>query len=578
VAKGALQEVPDRPLVVMPLGVAENATKLRLIYDAQYLNLFCKSPDMRYESLRQFQRGIGPADEMFSLDHKSGYHHIPLTEASSRYVGVHWGGRYYVWRALPFGWAPACYVYNTMSTVVAAYLRRQGVHCLVYLDDFGFSLRGGEPDKRRRLVWLVMAVMYLAGYVVSRSKSHLVPGTRMQLLGFILDSILEQFEIPEAKLAAILQALRATRRLPSVRLIHMQSVVGKVQALSLAVPCVAVYLSSAYREMGKAVKAGDNRVTITPEIRHDFQDLEQLQSWTRMSRWRREEHMSVRLDTDASGKAWGGCLWSADGEFTARGRFTEKQLAEPIHVKEAWAVAFSLKQLGDHVRDCIVDLYTDNEVVRFTIMKGGTDYSEMRKVARYLVKWQLRQNTFIRIHRVSTGDNVVADELSRSGESSPAEQLQQRLQPGKFVLLQSWYATRFTVDACAAVGNTQLPRFVARTGPIGGGQIAANAFMYRFPNVEGQEFLYCYPPWALVSPLWRHFQLSGCWGVMLLPDDPLQPWYGTAMQHGVVGILANKGAWDAIMVQDAHGHLTPIQLKCDLLAVTFDFRKTDTAL
>jgi len=32
------------------------------------------------------------------------------------------------------------------------------------------------------------------------------------------------------------------------------------------------------------------------------------------------------------------------------------------------------------------------------------------------------------------------------------------------------------------------------------------------------------------------------------------------------------------MVQEAHGHLTPIQLKCDLLAVTIDFRKADTAM
>ncbi len=96
-----------------------------------------------------FQQGISPQDTLFSMDRKSGYHHVSLQATSWKYFGFQWECTTYVFTVLPFGWAPACYIYNTLSSVVAAYYRSFGLHCILYLDYFGsyivwyFSRRQG---------------------------------------------------------------------------------------------------------------------------------------------------------------------------------------------------------------------------------------------------------------------------------------------------------------------------------------------------------------------------------------------------------------------------------------------------
>jgi hypothetical protein len=576
VARGVLGKVATRPHVVMPLSVAENATKMRLVYDARYLNLFTPSPKMRYDSLRNFQRGIGKDDMMFSLDHKSGYHHIPMAVDSQQLLGVQWGEDFYVWKALPFGWAPACYVYNTLSTALAAHLRRLGLHVVVYLDDFGFAILTLEMRVQARWVWIVMAATYMAGYVVSLPKSRLCPSRVLQLLGFIVDSAEQQFRVPEAKLEDILRRLRALRAhrdvagkprdRSSAPLREIQSIAGKLQALLLAVPGISIFLRSSFLAIRVAEAHGATHVRVTTDMLHDYKDLLSLQSWTPMSRWRSEEHRSVRMDTDASGHGWGGCLWTPEGAYTARGLFEGSGRSDPIHLKEAWAVVYTLREVGNHVRDCELDLYTDNEIVRFTLMRGAGDYMVMRTIAKELFRWQLARNVRVTIHRVTTEDNLVADTLSRTGEITPIRFTHYRLCKDKFKLLQSWMPKRFTLDLCASTGTNLLPRFVAPDGDGQQGCIATNAFTCNL-LADPLEFVYCYPPWAIISPLLRHLRLAECRGVMLIPADPTKQWYGSAIQGQLPGILARKGDMNTVYRIADDGSVIPVQLQHDLLVL-----------
>lgn len=185
---GAVEAVHKKPHLCLPIGVVMGH-KLRMIFDARFLNCWTPSPDMSYESLRAFQRGINQDDYVAQLDHKSGYHHVRMAEDSWQYLGFRWKGRYYVFRVLPFGWAPACYVYNTLSDIVATYLRMCGVHLIFYLDDFGFAFSGRLSERERHWeLWRVWAIMYFAGYCVARDKSMLVSQRTMTLLGFGIDT------------------------------------------------------------------------------------------------------------------------------------------------------------------------------------------------------------------------------------------------------------------------------------------------------------------------------------------------------------------------------------------------------
>ena len=74
-----------------------------------------------------------------SVDHKSGFHNVPLHPDSWTYFGIYWKGVYYVWTVLCFGWCGSPYIYHTLSSAVAQYLRHLDVPITTWLDDFWMS-------------------------------------------------------------------------------------------------------------------------------------------------------------------------------------------------------------------------------------------------------------------------------------------------------------------------------------------------------------------------------------------------------------------------------------------------------
>ena len=80
VATGAARPATGPLHLVLPLGVVpkKGSSKLRLIYDARYLNEHVNVPSFKYETLTQLSEVLQPRDFMFTIDLKSGYHHIDM--------------------------------------------------------------------------------------------------------------------------------------------------------------------------------------------------------------------------------------------------------------------------------------------------------------------------------------------------------------------------------------------------------------------------------------------------------------------------------------------------------------------
>jgi hypothetical protein len=258
----------------------------------------------------------------------------------------------------------------------------------------------------------------------------------------------------------------------------------------------------------------------------------------------------MRLETDASGSGWGAGLWSLHGVFTLHGEFSDEELLYDIMVKEELAIVNAVNGLEECLRDCMLDLYTDNEVVWHTVLRGSVPQLHMREVARALLNFQLRANVLIRIACVSTTENMVADALSRVGLSAPAasSSRQYRLDAAYFAHLQSWYSDAFTVDLCSHPGNAQLPHYVVGPDMEDSQAIRWNAFMW-CPQPGAPEFVYCYPPFVLIPALWRHFRLSRMRGVLLAPNDASQQWFGALRGDAVswailaFAVLGKRFGW-----------------------------------
>lgn len=575
-AVGAIRKVTKRPRCVNPVWVVEGR-RLRLIVDARFVNLWCNPPDMKYDTLRSFQRGLRKGDFLFSLDFKSGYHHVRLTEESCTYFGLEWQGSYYEFQVLPFGWNVAPYVFNTLSTAVVGCVRSMGIHSLVYLDDFCFRNPKLWPKwKRFRCVWLVMAIMYCAGYTVALDKSVLEPVTRIELLGLGLDTELQQFWVPERKVSTLLGLLDELRAMERVSLKWLQRLVGKAQSLALAIPPVAIFLRRAYEALSKADKSGQDFVNVTEELRNDLNELRGLQSWQRLSKWLDELTARFVMETDASGRGWGGVLYIRGERHVVGGPFIGHYMDLPIHVKELLAIKWTLDAIGHLLRDCFLDLYTDNTIVENTVLKGSAKDEYMRSYSRTLLQFQLDTNVVVRIFRISTSDNVTADGLSRV-EYPTTEKVDRNdhmLSKQHFAKLQTWCDRGFTIDACAGSGNKQVGRFISRLPVQEAGCVAVNVFSYTFPTrADGsEEFIYVNPPWPIISGLWAHLRQCKATGVMVFPNQPTAAWYGDVISSAVwVRTLARKGERD-VFLQPSRNYKSSVgPVPWDVLAALFDF-------
>lgn len=239
---------------------------------------------------------------------------------------------------------------------------------------------------------------------------------------------------------------------------------------------------------------------------------------------------------------------------------------------------WSMEALGHLLQDCFLDLYTDNTIVESTVLKGSAKDEVMRAYSRTLLRFQLDTNVVVRVLRISTTDNKIADALSRV--EYPQEEKYDRndhmLSPAHFAKLTSWCERSFTIDACASTGNKRVHRFISRLPVSGEGCVAVNVFSYTFPlrADKSEEFVYVNPPWPIISGLWAHLRQCKATGVMVFPKTPSAVWFGDVLSSASwVRTLAKAGDKN-VFLQPSRDYKSSVgPVPWDVLAARFDFSR-----
>ena len=89
------------PVVIAPLLV--EPSKPRLIYDARYINCFMELPSVQMFGIGKIPSSCWKGMFMISMDHKSGYYHVPIHPECWKYFGVSWEDKIYCYVTLSFG-------------------------------------------------------------------------------------------------------------------------------------------------------------------------------------------------------------------------------------------------------------------------------------------------------------------------------------------------------------------------------------------------------------------------------------------------------------------------------------------
>lgn len=234
---GRVGEV-DPPHLILPLTM--EPTKPRLCHDARFLNLWMKDVPFRLDSLINLPRYVGRDTYQTILDDKSGYDHLLLTEESRTFFGIQWGGWYFVYNTLPFGWKISPFVYHSTGLMVSNFFRSVGIPCSLYIDDchngqLQISPRRGayaafvNPDEHN------LAAAKSAVFL-GLPKSILMPRKVVPYLGFLSDSSREVFHLIPEKREKFRSLVQHILGCSVISVKCLQRLVGKCVSFSLAVP------------------------------------------------------------------------------------------------------------------------------------------------------------------------------------------------------------------------------------------------------------------------------------------------------------------------------------------------------
>ena len=164
-------DVSTHPKPNMTLSVEIEPTKPRFICDTRYLNLMCKHSELKMDGVGKVAQCSWQGAHQIFMYHKSWFHKVPLHPDSWTYFGIYWKGVYYVWTVICFGWCESPYIYHTLSSAVAQYLRHLDVPITTWLDDFRMSnfqaTRTQSPAQQREaakeVAALALTVFYQCG-------------------------------------------------------------------------------------------------------------------------------------------------------------------------------------------------------------------------------------------------------------------------------------------------------------------------------------------------------------------------------------------------------------------------------
>ena len=554
----------DPPKLVLPLTV--EPSKPRLIHDCRYLNLWQKHTKFALETLTYIPPLAPPASRFTCIDEKSSYDGHSLTRSSWEFFGIQFGGWYFCYTTMSFGWSQSAVICQQSCLLVTSAIRNWKISCIQYLDDRWVSEfldcpPSPDTNSQRAEIALVttLALMHHCGYTFSLQKCTLTPVTSGVFLGLEVDTIRQSFAVPASKVEVFAELRERVIRLKTIPLRTLQRLQGKACSFILCVPGAKLFC----RELNRAI-ATAKAVTMYPALLSEliaWRFLDTFQAW---KPWRSGRHVTLELSTDSSGYSWGA--HSADGVF--RDYWSPQDLPLGIHLKEGRAVVLALKSLSDSVSGTTVDIFCDNQAFLKAWDNEGSKDRNITSVVKELFDLCNELNCDINIKYVPSALNK-ADKPSRVLSLSDCS-----LSPSLWSTLDSRFGPH-TWDLMSLDSNTPIGR---------DGQPLTHYTPFPTPHSSGVNVLaqslspshnyYVFPPFVMVPVIWNFLsahQPPLKFTIVAPKLSPLPPWWPSLSTSSSTSFrLASRGEVACLKVPTKKGPtLSKLPLHYDLFAFRF---------
>ena len=338
------------PQCVLPLGIAarEHEKKLRLIFDARYINLWIKYVRFKYETLEDLTYSMLEDGWVTISDYKAGYNHISCPELST-YMAIQWDGEYYCFAAVPFGLSVACRVFTEINSVMFGPLREKGLSISLYIDDRLSVTKGRRAAVRHTLMQYLL--MFCMGWFVTARKCLLAPAKSATFRGLEWDLANERVTVPAKKMKLIMGQLdRILSNVGSATAKDLQSIAGRVGALRPAVRLAPLLCWRLHKEAIHMV----DRVAFDAGARHEVESClkflkEGLQSSSGSSMWRKPSGLVFAGDA-GDGGGGGVVVYPLGMGFAPLQTSYTEQEQEDIRTHELHSTRREVRNIADACR------------------------------------------------------------------------------------------------------------------------------------------------------------------------------------------------------------------------------------
>ena len=258
--------------VAHPIMVVEQKDKLRRCDDCRFVNAYLASPKFKMASLkRDVPNIVSDGDIQITEDLEKAYYKIPLAKTAQPFLSFAWKGLFYLTMVMIFGMCQAPMYFTLICKPLARVFGVLKVPSLAYIDDWLWSV---PQSKLQPVRDFIKALFSLVGWSFNEKGQE---GTRVEFLGFIVDSMKRMFFAREAQLGVLSSQVKELQLAAGVgRWVPkdlVQRAVGRAISLSLAIPAIRVWCRSLYAQIHE--QEGANAVLLSLE---SVRELEMLLS------------------------------------------------------------------------------------------------------------------------------------------------------------------------------------------------------------------------------------------------------------------------------------------------------------
>ena len=512
VEKGAVAPIKKHqvrltsPLFVVP----KSGGGWRPIIDLQQLNQYVDSPHFKMEGLHMLPSLLQQEAYMAKIDLKDAYLTVPVAKDSQPFLAFQGQeGVLFQFKVLPFGLCTAPFTFTKLTKPLVQFLRRVGIHILIYLDDMLLSAQSKQQllEHLSTVIWLLASL----GFVINVPKSVLTPSKQIDFLGFTINTSTMTISLPVVKKVEIQRETSQLLRCPSIQTRTLACLLGKLVATKPAVFIAPLHYRALQSLKISALHAQQETVALSPEATDNLK-------W-----WSTQLHLhcsspilkpeaSTVITSDASLKGWG----AACQERTTGGLWSTEEACFHINLLELKAAYLALQCFLKETVSTHVLMRLDNRTaIAYLNRMGGPSYSPLCQLAIDIWNWCLARQITLHAEYLPGTENTRADWESRHHHDSS----NWKLCPSVFEAL-NYLMGPLSIDLFASRINYQLPVYCSWKPDPGARTVDAFSISW------ARETPYLFPPFCLIgralSKISREAVDSAC---LVAPAWPSQIWY-----------------------------------------------------